>query len=220
MRSDVDLAQVVMDTLRGDSRINWAESEVLVGIREGTVVLLGKVVRLADKRRLENDATTVKGVEGVENRLTLEPGPVWQDAEIRKHVLDALEQDPWIDHTAISISVNDGAVRLSGRVMSLLRKRLAGASAWWVPGTREVINDLKVLHPEPDDDDQITDACETALEKNPLVDESEVLVRTREGVVTLLGSVCSEGEREFAEDDCWYIQGVKDVINGLSVVPG
>lgn len=220
MESSADLVQVVMGVLNADDRIDWADADVSVGSRDGTIVLTGKVNRLADKRRLEEDALKVKGVRGIENNLVLEAAPSKSDSEIHKHVLDALEQDPWIDQTGIRVSVNRGVVRLEGEVESLLRRRLAGGIAWWVAGTRGVVNDLRVLYPEPDGDDQITDACETMLEKDPFVDESEVLVRTRAGVVTLLGSVCSEGEKQMAEDDCWYVEGVLDVVNTLAIVPG
>ena len=101
-----------------------------------------------------------------------------------------------------------------------MRKRLIGATAWWVPGVRDLINNLSVMHPEQDNDNQIVEACETVLEKDPFVDETEVLVRAHNGVVTLLGSVCSLGEKQMAEDDCWYVLGVKDVINKLTIVPG
>ncbi|MCL5264648.1 MAG: BON domain-containing protein [Chloroflexi bacterium] len=220
VRSRIDLAQEVIEAITGDDRINWGESDVRVSSRDATIVLAGKVSRLADKRRVENDALHVKGVKSIENNLSIVVKPSRSDRQIRQHVVDALEQDRWIDQTRIKVSVQRGIVRLEGEVESLLRKRLAGAAAWWVAGTQDVINDLQVLYPEPDGDDQITDACETALEKDPFVDESEVLVRTRHGTVTLLGSVCSEGERQMAEDDCWYILGVKDVINKLAVYPG
>lgn len=220
MRSSSDLTQAVVDALNSDDRIDWAEADVRISSRGPTIVLSGKVGRLADKRRLENDALDVDGVKKVEDKLSIEISPTRPDGVIRQRVLNALEQDRWIDHQGIHVSVNGGLVRLEGEVQSLLRKRLAGAAAWWVPGTRDVINDLRVLHPEPDSDDQITDACETELEKDPFVDATEVLVRTRGGVVTLLGAVCSEAEKRMAEDDCWYILGVKDVINRLAIVPG
>lgn len=188
-------------------------------MRDRTLVLLGKVGRLADKRRAENDVLRVDGIERVENDLLVVAAPASTDVKIRQHVVDALEQDPWIDHTRIGVSVDDGVVTLNGETESLLRRRLIEATTWWVPGVRDVVNNLKVAHPEPDGDDQITDACEVVLEKDPFVDASEVLVRTHQGIVTLLGSVCSEGEKDMAENDCWYVSGVRDVINRLSVVP-
>lgn len=212
--------QTVVDLINADDRINWAEAAINISLSGRLVVLSGKVGSIADKRRACNAALKVKGVEGVQDDLVVTAIPARTDKQIARHVIDALEQDPWIDHTKIKVTVKGGVVRLEGEAESLLRKRLIGVTAWWIPGVRNVINDLQVLYPEEDSDDQIVDACETVLEKDPFVDSTEVLVRVRDGVVTLIGSVCSEGEREIAESDCWYVLGVRDVINKLTVVPG
>lgn len=212
--------QTVIDIVSADDRINWADADIRVLLRGRTVVLSGKVGRLADKRRAGDDVLKVKGIDSVENNLLVETAPARTDKDIHRHVVDALEQDPWIDHTRIRVSIDKGIVTLEGEAESLLRKRLIGATIWWVPGVREVVDNLIVAHPEPDGDEQLVDACATVLEKDPFVDASEVLVRVRNGVVTLLGSVCNEGEKEMAENDCWYVSGVKEVVNRLTVVPG
>ena len=54
----------------------------------------------------------------------------------------------------VEAAVRDGVVTLNGRVQSLSHKRLAGVLAWWVPGTRNVVNGLDVQPPEEDTDDE------------------------------------------------------------------
>jgi osmotically-inducible protein OsmY len=111
-----------------------------------------------------------------------------------------------------------GVVLLEGQAPSLSHKRLAGALAWWVPGSRDVLNCLEVVPPEDDNDDEITDAVKIVMDKDPFVDDVQVLVSTRDRVVTLEGAVRSEGEKDMAEFDAWFVFGVDKVINNLQVV--
>ncbi len=89
--------------------------------------------------------------------------------------------------------------------------------AWWTPGSRDVINGLRVLPPETDNDDEIADALRLVLEKDPLVHAAQISIRVSKGVVNLAGSVASEAEREMAEFDAWYLSGVQDVVNTMTV---
>jgi osmotically-inducible protein OsmY len=113
---------------------------------------------------------------------------------------------------------DEGVVLLEGQAPSLSHKRLAGALAWWVPGSRDVLNCLEVVPPEDDNNDEITDAVKIVLGKDPFVDDVQVLVSTRDRVVTLEGAVKSEGEKDMAEFDAWFVFGVDRVINNLQVV--
>lgn len=107
---------------------------------------------------------------------------------------------------------------LSGTIPSLSHKRLAGVLAWWVPGTRDVRNDLNVVPPEGDDDGELNDAVHIVLDKDPLIDSSGVQVQVQDGVVALHGLVSKHGDRDMAERDAWYVEGVRDVRNELSVM--
>jgi osmotically-inducible protein OsmY len=112
--------------------------------------------------------------------------------------------------------VEAGVVTLNGQVPSLSHKRLAGVLAWWVPGSRDVINGLEVMPPEEDNDDEITDAVRLALEKDPFVNAAQVRVRTKHAIVTLEGLVAHDTEKHMAECDAWYVFGVDKVINTLA----
>ena len=104
----------------------------------------------------------------VEGRLRLAPAVRMSDDAIRAHVTDARLAECAFEEfavrnrersaaetvrtpaervcAAIEVSTEDGDVTLDGSVPSLVHKRLAGVLAWWVPGTREVINALLDLH--------------------------------------------------------------------------
>src|SRR5215813_13899544 len=112
---------------------------------------------------------------------------------------------------------DEGIALLEGQAPSLSHKRLAGTLAWWVPGSRDVLNCLEVVPPEEDNDDEITDAVKIILDKDPFVDDVQILVTTRDRIVTLEGVVTSEGEKDMAEFDAWFVFGVDRVINKLEI---
>jgi osmotically-inducible protein OsmY len=160
------------------------------------------------------------------------------DKEIRAHVCDALLQEPaflefaitqrhadrWEavrDHSQarghLDVEVADGVVTLNGTVPGLDHKRLAGVLAWWVPGSRDVINGVVVDPPEDDSDEMIAEAVRLALDKDPFVNVSQLRVASKDAVVTLQGLVPTESERQMAESDAWYVFGVDKVINRIEV---
>jgi osmotically-inducible protein OsmY len=108
-------------------------------------------------------------------------------------------------------------VILNGRVPGLASKRLAGVLAWWVPGSRDVINGIAVEPPEEDAPIRIEEAVRIALEKDPLLDASKIRIGVRQRTVRLTRGVRSEAERDAAEWDAWYVFGVDDVINEIEV---
>lgn len=160
------------------------------------------------------------------------------DGEIRDKVRDALLEETALDSCTIrvwdsshpetvrepadsigmiDVRAGDGIVTLDGDVAGHGQKRLAGVLAWWVPGSRDVINGIGVTPPEQDSEAAMTDAVVQVLEKDPFVDSASIRVHTRRAVVTLDGTVPREAERKLAEDDAWYVFGVDRVVNRLTV---
>ena len=121
----------------------------------------------------------------------------------------------------IDVEVADGVVTLNGSLRGLDDKRLAGVLAWWVPGSRDVINGIAVEPPEDDSDAAIVEAVRLALEKDRLVDAGQVRVAAQDAVVTLRGYLREEHERHMAESDAWFVFGVDDVVNEIELpTPG
>ena len=213
-----DLAQQVEQVLARDRHLAGRDLQIQVEARrDGLVVLAGQVKRLAEKRRAELTAFAVPGVRRVVNQLALDVYPTRSDSQIEDSVMDVLAQDPYINDVSVGVSVRGGEVTLTGQVPSLVHKRLAGVLVWWVPGVRDVANQIEVVPPEPDSDEQITEAVMVALDKDPLVDEEQVFVWTQGGVVKLSGLVNGEPQKEAAESDAWYVWGVREVVNELRV---
>ena len=97
---------------------------------------------------------------------------------------------------------------------SLTHKRLAGVLAWWVPGTRDVINGVEEVPPQ-EDNDELIDAVRLVLAKDPFVTASNIRVSSKDWIVTLVGLVPTEAMKQMAESDAWYVVGVKSVINRI-----
>jgi osmotically-inducible protein OsmY len=235
---EIDLLDRVREVLRADTRIGFDEEEIVLSLSDDQLVIAGEVADIAAKRRaLRRAAAAIKG-RGIVDRLHVRPAVAMADGMVRDLVRDALLEEPalsqcrlreWVKgnpelvreppgaEETIDIRVEDGVVTLDGEVTGLAQKRLAGALAWWVPGSRDVINGLGVAPAETDNDFEIADAVRLVLEKDPFVNADQLRVGVRHAVVALDGFVPTEAQRDMAECDAWYVFGVEDVINRIEV---
>lgn len=206
---------------------------------EGALLIEGEVKSVAAKKLALECVAALPEVTGVLDRLRVEPKARMADAEIRDHLRKALQQEP--SFAALEIlerkgdrldpvrdmpdgslgrieaEVDDGVVTLNGQVPGLASKRLAGLLAWWVPGSRDVINGLAVEPPEEDGPIRIEEAVRVALKKDPFVEAGQIRVGARHTTVRLTGLVPTDAERDMAERDAWYIFGVDKVVNEIEV---
>jgi osmotically-inducible protein OsmY len=225
--------------LRSEPRLRPSHTAIHLEFSEGAMTVEGEVENVAAKKLALEHIAAVPGVTGILDRLRVSPAQKMGDGKIRALVRDSLLQDPALSNLTIQIvdkgglvmireipgggvgsitlRVEDGIVTLDGEVPGLAQKRLAGVLAWWVPGSRDVINGLGVEPPEEDNDLQIKEAVQIALDKDPFVDASQVRVSVRDRIVTLQGLVPFPSEREMAESDAWYVFGVDRVINAILV---
>ena len=210
--------------IKNDARLRGNGVDVQIQCRPDGIYLTGDVARLSQRHYAEEDVRLVAGeLAGGPPKIrivnALRVGERRPDGEVRDKVFRTMVDDPYLDETKMSVEVNDGVVTLRGEVESLTKKRLAGAFAWWTPGTRDVRNELAVLHPEEDSEDLLAEAIELVLDKDPLVNESEVTVITHDGLVRLIGTVASDIARDAAEQDAWAVLGTKRVVNDLESTP-
>lgn len=227
--------------LEKDTGINLHRYPIAVSLQNGDLILSGEVENIAAKKIAVLAAAEIHGVQRIVDRLTVVPAEKMGDAEIRDHVCKILLGEPALEHCLIQgfigdgaetvwqavpepggrivVGVKEGVVTLNGEVPSLAHKRLAGVLAWWVPGTRDVINGLEEVPAEQDSDDDLTDAVRLVLEKDPFVDAAQIRVNTKDWIVTLEGVVPTEAMRQLAERDAWYVLGVKEVVSLIEVRP-
>ncbi|MFL6647865.1 MAG: BON domain-containing protein, partial [Sulfurifustaceae bacterium] len=223
-------------------RVNLHRSAVDVRVEDGDIVLDGEVDRIETKRVAVECAKTAEGVRNVVDRLRVRPTTRPGDGAIRDAVCRHLTEEPAFQDLAISCrlegdhdviarhldpakgsieaTVKDGVVTLRGSVVSLAHKRLAGVLAWWAPGCRDVVNTIAIEPPEADNDNEIREAIELVLNKDPIVHSDQITNRVRDGHVVLRGLVATTEEKHMAETDVWYIEGVRDVVNELDVYRG
>jgi nicotinamidase/pyrazinamidase len=208
---------------------------------DGSVILEGDVPSIAAKKLALEKVASIPGLTGIVDRLHVERASPMGDDEIRVHVRNAMIEEPAFERLEIrelvgehfqlmrgapqgkrgniDIEVRDGIVTLNGSVPGLTSKRLAGVMAWWVPGVGDVVNGMEVDPPEEDNPDMIEEAVRVALEKDPLVNASQIRVGVRKTWVRLTGAVAANAEREAAERDAWCIFGVDNVLNEIKVMP-
>ncbi|HEX5421873.1 MAG TPA: BON domain-containing protein [Gammaproteobacteria bacterium] len=158
------------------------------------------------------DGETEKQGEKAEPSSYSRNPPRLEEASGRSSAENARGPSSWIE-----IRVEDGVVTLDGDVPSLSHKRLAGALAWWAPGTRDVIDGLGVEPEEQDTDDEILDALRIVLDKDRLVDTSQIMARCENGVITLEGLAVTDSQRDLVEMDAWALFGVNKVVNRIEV---
>ncbi|MBJ6726961.1 BON domain-containing protein [Geomesophilobacter sediminis] len=234
-----EFVTAVFAALGKEPRMNLARHPIQVEFQEGVVTLTGEVEDVASKKIALELAAATPQVTGIVDRLRVEPAERMEDGAIRDHVshafmgesafnsysLRTLVKGEWETvrmvegGRVLEIEVAEGVVTLNGKAESLSHKRLAGVLAWWVPGSRDVVNGLEISPPEEDNPDEVVDAIRLVLEKDPLVNASQVKVYCRDLIVTLTGSVASERSRKAAESDAWFVFGVDGVVNELVVIP-
>jgi len=233
-----DILDAVRKALQSEARIGFPRHPIHIALSAGDLILEGEVSDIAAKKLALERAAAVAGPRALIDRLRVAPAEWMGDGAIRDHMRDALLGEPALANCSIrvlvkgqwesvrtsdwstgtiDVRVDDGVVTLDGSVVGLGLKRLAGVLAWWVPGSRDVINGLAVTPPEDDSDAEISDAVRMALEKDPMVDPSQIRVTTHDAIVTLQGQVPTESERDVAEFDAWYVFGVDKVINHIRV---
>jgi len=230
MSDKAQILKVVRAAFERKPRINLHKYPVRMDFSEGVLTLEGEVEDVAAKKLSLELAIAVPGVTGIVDRLHVTPSTHMGDGAVIDAVRDALLHSPGLQnctiqvkrkgtwktvreatvapHGVIQLSVTDGVVLLDDHVTSLIQKRLAGVMAWWVPGSRDVINGMEVVPLQEDSDEEIAKAVRLVLGKDPFVNGERIRVGVKKAMVTLEGDAPSAPQKEMAEFDAWYVFGV------------
>ncbi len=239
MSDKAEVLKKVRAAFEREPRINLHRYPVRMDFDDAVLTLEGEVENIAAKKLGLELAIAVPGVTGIVDRLHVVPAARMGDGAILDAVRDTLLQEPalWnctlrVKHKGkmetvrespvapygiIEVSVTDGVVLLDNHVTNLVQKRLAGVLAWWVPGSRDVINGMEVVPPQEDSEQEVSKTVRLILEKDRLIRSDRIGVSTSRYVVTLEGAVPTDAQREMAEFDAWYVFGVDKVVNRLEV---
>ena len=211
---------------------------------EGRVTLHGRVDSDVEKAEAEVIARRVEGVTDVRNLVATRAAGGREaeaaeasDEQVKERVETALKRDAALAGSDLEVeSVNAGVVVLSGEAKTLSAHQRAIRDARSVPGVRRVASEIRSPNALGDaeiwEDGKDTGAGESAaadawittkvkvqLMAEPGISPFAVNVDTREGVVTLFGSVPTERHKERAASQAKTVSGVKAVENDLQVVP-
>jgi len=232
-----EVVGAVLATLEREPRVNVHEYPIQIDYDNGVITLAGEVSGVAAKKLVLELAAAPRPVTGVVDRLRVAPAERMEDGAIRDHVCNALLSENSFDGYSVralvkqeiepvrsvdsryrlDVEVTEGVVILNGMVESISHKRMAGVLAWWVPGSRDVVNGLEVSPVMEDNDEEVADILRLVLEKDPMVNSSQLRPSCRDLVVTLEGMVASESARDAAEADAWFLFGVNGVVNRITV---
>jgi len=150
--NDIEVATSVWDVTEADiadavdNALHWA-SDLPAGIhsalRSGVVTLTGEVQWNHQRRNAQRAVERVKGVQAVDNRITLAGRPSADDTRERIH--NALVRNAIIDANSIKVEIEGTRVILRGAVRTWLEKSQASHTAWASPHVTEVDNRLIVV---------------------------------------------------------------------------
>jgi osmotically-inducible protein OsmY len=234
-----DLREKALTAIRSEPKIGPHFKPACLEIAEdGTATIEAEVENVAIKRLALERLAGTPGITAIIDRLRVTPAVAKSDDGILDDLRKAFYDEPSFRQLALKerengtvklvreafeeargeivFEVYNGVVILNGTVPGLATKRLAGVLAWWVPGSRDVVNGIAVDPPEEDGPIRIEEAVRVALEKDPFVDAEQVRVGVRHRTVRLTGSLPREA-RDAAEWDAWYVFGVDDVINEIEL---
>lgn len=221
--------------------INLHRYPIKMEWHEGVLTLEGEAEHVAAKKVAMSTAIAVPGVRGIVDRLHVVPAESMGDGAVLDVVRDALLEEELLRDCGVTlvrkgrleavrtprmpasgnirVSVSDGVVLLDDHVSRVAHKQVAGVLAWWVPGSRDVVNGMAVEPPAEWSDAELAKIVRYVLEKDRLVKSEGIRIEAHDAVVTLSGEVPSQAQREMAEFDAWYVFGVDRVVNRIEVKP-
>jgi osmotically-inducible protein OsmY len=215
MTTDEQLQQDVTDELFWDPKLD--SDAIAVSATNGIVTLRGTVGSPREKHEARKAAERVYGVIMVTNALDVRPlnEERREDAELRGDVLRAFTLNSVIPPT-VDAHVKDGFVRLTGSASWQFERDEAETVAVSVPGVTGVQDEVVLSGPRPEASD-IGHAIQKAFRRNAKLDAGSIRVETRNGTVSLTGSVRSWSEHDAALAAAWSAPGVSQVHDHITV---
>jgi len=142
------------------------------------------------------------------------------DKELKQDIEEELRWDPKVNSAQIGVTVDAGAVSLSGTVDTYAQKWAAEDATKRVSGVRTIAQDLsvKLLSDHKHTDAEIATAIQSALRWDVMVPNT-VTAKVTSGAVTLEGLATWNFERESAERAVRYLTGVVSVVNAIGLKP-
>jgi osmotically-inducible protein OsmY len=140
-REDGEIAAAVLDRLAWD--VSVPRDSVKVVVDQGWVTLTGEVAWNYQRKAAEQDVQRLHGIIGVSNDISIKSGV--NTVNISNDISCALHRSWFPDPDAITVTAEDGRVRLTGNVHSWHARQVAAETACGAPGAIDVENLLAVI---------------------------------------------------------------------------
>lgn len=214
MSDDKHLKQSVLDELKWEPSVNAAH--IGVTAKDGIITLMGSVESYAEKHGVETAALRVKDVKGVAEEIEVKlPSHVQHgDAEIAEAAVNRLAWNVSVPKDAVKVTVAKGWVTLTGSVHWHYQHDSAADAVRTLWGVTGVSNQI-TIKPTANASNIKAD-IEDALNRSWFSPEN-ISVTTRDGMVTLSGTVDYWDERALAGTTAWAAPGVTSVTNDIRV---
>jgi len=239
--ADTELAKHVETVLERDKALTKSDIDVK-SVNEGVVVLSGQANTLSAHYRAVEDARAVPGVRQVASEIKspdeLGDAEIWDggaqstasddvkaaasDAWITTKVKVRLMAQPGLSPLGVNVDTRGGVVTLFGSVPTQDMKARATAQARKIEGVKGVENELQIIPAAmakqvDAKDDQVLDAVKKQLGARDSLEDADIDVAVKNGVVRLTGTVASQGDRLTALTVARSTPGVGSVIDGLEL---
>jgi osmotically-inducible protein OsmY len=203
------------------------DDHIKVQSSNGVVTLTGTVAHDYHKSLAQDTVSGLPGVKSVDNQLTVvgDQPSEHSDGWMTMKVKGVLAFHRNVSATATEVKTENGVVTLTGKADSEAQKQLTGEYAKDVEGVTEVRNNLVVTKGahrtlgEKVDDTSITAQVKSALLFHKSTHALATKVVTKNGVVTLHGEANNAAERDLVSKLAEDINGVKRVVNQMTVKP-
>ena len=215
MTANRELQERVLSALDFEPSVDAAR--IAVTAHDGVVTLRGSVKTFIEKYTAERVTSRVYGVRGLANDIEVQPNHDTRrdDSTIAETAANALGWDAAVPPRAVQVTVRDGWVTLKGDVEWRYQRDAAESTVRRLYGVKGITNTITVK-PRVHSAD-VKANIERAFKRSAAIEAQRVHVETRDGEVTLTGTVRSFAERREAEQAAWSAAGVKMVDDRLAV---
>lgn len=202
-------------------------SGIQASVSNGVVDLTGTVKVFADKEEADKRIHRIKDVAAVRNDIEIAQGetPI-SDQELQQKLARKIAYDRvgygTTAFNAITVDVQNGVVTLGGTAYGPVDKSSAVSDAAYMPGVKDVIDDISV-DPVSPMDDRTRIAVYRAVYGFPslnryAIDPAQpIRISVQNGNVTLFGVVNSQSDKNAAGIRANGVPGVFSVKNDLQV---
>jgi hyperosmotically inducible periplasmic protein len=205
--------------------------DIKVETIQAEVTLTGQVPSDEVKDVAGAIAQDTAGVKQVHNNLGINPtaernpeterlGERVADLEVKTVVGDALSKSPELKDKNIDVQVKNRTVTLGGALETAAQKYTAEQIAWQASGVQGVMNNISVtsaLAAPETADEKLARRVEFELYSTRAVSLKNIQIDVNNGTATLTGNAGSRAERLLAEKIAQSVEGIRKVVNNLTV---